>query len=129
VQIKSAQIVDWMQERINSLGGEESDKLQDSLSELETAKGRLERNLEIVKEENPERCPFCGAGVKAPDIEDRISAIEDEMEGVQREINEISEEQSAYRKKRKKLRKKLSKFEKAKENYEEKRAEVEGEDA
>jgi ParB family chromosome partitioning protein len=105
--------VEALQTRVSELGGERLTELDDRESDLKRERNRLEQNVEIVREEGHDRCPFCKAGLLIPDIEDRIEEYEREIEAVQEEKEELSEEREAYRERRADLREAVTEFENA----------------
>ena len=102
-----------LQERIAALGGERLTELDDEESDLKQERNRLEQNVEIVRREGHDRCPFCKAGILIPDIEDRIEEYEHEIEAVQDQKKELNDDREAYREQRSELRESITKFEDA----------------
>ena len=102
-----------LQERIAELGGDRLTELDDEESDLKQERNRLEQNVEIVRAEGHDRCPFCKAGILIPDIEDRIEEYEHEIEAVQERKSELNDDREAYREQRSGLREAITEFEDA----------------
>ena len=102
-----------LQERIAELGGGRLTELDDEESDLKQERNRLEQNVEIVRAEGHDRCPFCKAGILIPDIEDRIEEYEHEIEAVQEQKSELNDDREAYREQRSELREAITEFEDA----------------
>jgi ParB-like chromosome segregation protein Spo0J len=111
-------IIDAYQDKINELGGERFDELDDRQDDLRREKDRLQQNLNVVREENQDRCPFCKAGVNAPDLEERIEEYDREIQMLNEEKQELSEEREDHRELRKEVRKALNDYEDAVERLE-----------
>jgi len=112
------EVIDAYQDKVNELGGERFDELDDRQDDLRRERDRLQQNLEVVREENHDRCPFCKAGVNIPDLEERIEEYEREIEMLNEEKQKLSEEREDNRKRRKEVREALNDYEDAVERLE-----------
>lgn len=115
------QVIERYQEAINDLGGHRVTDLDDDQSDLRTERDRLKQNLDIVRDENHHRCPFCKAGINVSDLEERIERFEMEIEELgerKRELNNVRED---FRERRGDVRDALNEYQSAVEALERER--------
>ncbi len=87
---------DELHKRLNaeiaSIGSEEFEDVDKEMAGVEVRIERMEKNIEIVKQEHPERCPFCQAGILLPDLRKRAEHARSELRGLVERRNALSEE-------------------------------------
>lgn len=112
-------IIICLQDKAQELtASKEFDLLTDKQTELEEARDRYESNLKIIKKEHPNHCPFCGAGVNATNLINRISDSEEEIKSIVNEKKKMSIFKTKVEEKRSSLRKIYLVYEQIRDQYE-----------
>lgn len=109
-------VLEAYQSRVSELGGDKQTALDDEIQDVRTEKSRLEDNIQLVRDEDHSRCPFCKAHVLIPDLEDRVSEYDSEIQVLNEQKEELSSEREEYKSRRSDLRDKRNEYENALSN-------------
>lgn len=82
----------YLNAEIASIGSEELNEIDTQMAEVEVRVERLGRNIDIVKEEHPERCPFCQAGIALPDLEGRAETANGDLRNLTKKRDALDKE-------------------------------------
>lgn len=113
VQQVAKGLIDRFQERRAQLGSGEIDALDDREDRLRQDRDRLKQNIETIRQESLDRCPFCQAGVSVRDLEQRVEEYDTQIDSLQEQKRSINERRSDLRDRRREVREKLNKYQDA----------------
>lgn len=118
----------WKDERATLIRDAEFKELSKRQKELHEERDRMLINAGVLgKHPGIDKCPFCGAGIKLPDLEKQIEELSVEIKGIEEEKEELNELQTAVDKAAKSLQSKASAYKTQYDAYETLKSKLEGE--
>jgi len=113
VQSVAKSLIDRFQEERARLGGGEIDALDDREDRLRQDRDRLKQNIQTIRDESLDRCPFCQAGVSVDDLQSRVNEYDAQIDSIREQKRSINERRSNFRERRREVRDKLNKYQDA----------------